>query len=70
MAYKAENFKFSADILEKSAGNFKAFVKERYADITDKVLSQLVKRFYGKDEILEENGKPSRVSKKVIKDSE
>ena len=70
MAYEAKNFKFSADILEKSAGNFKAFVKERYADIPTKVLGQLVKKFYGKDVILEEDGNDSGVSKKAVKDSE
>ncbi len=70
MAYDIEKFGFSPNILAKSGGDFKAFLKERYGYLKKDDVNFLLNKFYGEGITLEEDGKPSRVSKKVRKDSE
>lgn len=66
--FKVEKFEFSPDILDLSGGNFKAFLSERYADLTASQVKKLVNRFYGKDEILD--GDHNTVSGEVADPSE
>lgn len=46
MGFDVENFKFSPDILKLSGGNFKAFLKERYGDLTVKQRKEIFDKFY------------------------
>ena len=47
MAYDLDKFQFHADLIKKSAGNFEAFLKERYGDLKVKERKYLVNKFYG-----------------------
>lgn len=66
MAYDIENFKFSPDILKRSGGDFKAFLKERYGYLKRDEVKRLVDKFYGNDKILG-NGDLDGISGKVRK---
>lgn len=56
--FSVKKFSCSADIRAMSAGNFTQFIKERYPEVTNVQMTQLLKRFYGDD---------SGVSKKASK---
>lgn len=49
MGFKANNYKFSQDILDLSAGNFKEFVKSRYKSLKASEVSELIDKYYGDD---------------------
>ncbi len=47
--FDAKSYRFSPNLLKKSAGNFKAFLKERYGkETTVKQRKQLLDIHYGK----------------------
>ncbi|EAR14675.1 hypothetical protein [Robiginitalea biformata] len=60
-------YQFGKSVLKKSAGDFKTFVKDRYPKLSEKDVSSLVEKHYGKDEgaeKLEESGKSAASTSK------
>ena len=71
MAIDLEKFKVSAGLLDKSAGDFKAFMKQRYGRMYKaSEYTQLVNKFYGQDKFLEENGKSDNTTEELTEVSE
>ena len=66
MAIDIEKFIVSPDLLSKSGGDFKAFMKKRYGKRYKAAdYNQMVDKFYGKDKFLEENGQPDTATEEL-----